>query len=121
MIKITSDLLNITGRLKEIDSDYVVFYNSVLDRFEIHNKEIPSFLSLCFVAETLDNRVLDIARRTRRENYDSIQEEIDSHNASLEGEAHSKVKQAEVRLQDMLTYAVSASHDVIFTKKEDWI
>ena len=120
MIKITHDLLNIAHRLVEIDKDYHVFYNNTLDRFEVHNREHPGFLSLCFTASELDNRVLDTARRTRKENYDEIQDEIDKHNQEIEMHAASKVVQAQTKLADMLAYASSTSHDVIFTKKEEW-
>ena len=114
MRKITSDLLDIVGRLVEIDSDYRVLYNDALSRFEIHNRDVPSLLSLCFVTDELDNRVLDKARSTRKESYDALQEEIDSHNADVEGELTRRVSELGVRLEDMLSYARSASHEVIF-------
>ena len=116
MINITSDLLAIASRLREIDGSYRVFYNNALDRFEIHNRDKPIFLSLCFVANELDNRVLDTARRTRKENFDEIEGEIDAHNLSIEMECINRLEQSNVRLGSMLEFASNANHDVVFTK-----
>ena len=120
MIKITTDLLKITQRLKEIDSSYTVFFNNARNRFEIHNREKPCFLSLCFTMENLDNRALATARRTRKENYDAIQAEIDAHNAEIESTVARKIENSRAKLDDMFNYASLASHDVIFTKPNQW-
>ena len=114
MKKITDDLLNITGRLTELDPTYHVFYNNALQRFEIHNRATPSFLSLCFTTETLDPRVLETARRTRKENYDAIAGEIDEHNAKIENTVSNSISAYKSKLDDMLSFAASAGHEVIF-------
>ena len=118
MIRITQDLLGIAERLREIDSDYCAFYNSSLDRFEIHCDEAPSFLTLCLVADSLDNRLLERAMKTRKENLDENQAEMDSENARIENAAFDRLQEASHVVEDMLSFANSTSLDVIFSKPE---
>jgi len=73
---------------------------------------------LAFVVpyDTLDCRTLEYARKTRVENADVIEAEINAHNANLEQSARKSFEHANLRLEDMLRYAKHAGHSVNFTK-----
>ncbi len=83
--EIYSDCQDIIKRLKEIDKDYFVVYNLSRKTFELHNhsqKEGTFCLTLPF--ECLDERTLDLTRRTQSEKRDELIKELDRENERLE-------------------------------------
>lgn len=84
-IKITSDVFNISQRIKEIDKNYYIIINTNKDCFEIHNsQQINSTYCLTIPFKELDERVLEYVRKTQCENIDDIIEEIEKTNNKLE-------------------------------------
>ena len=108
--EVTSDLFNIAARLKSINKDYRVFWNNRDNRFEIHTH------SLEFTVKELDERVLEHAQRTRKENADAIEQEVNEHNAVIASSAKQSIARVNIALADMMDYAAKTSHSVIFTK-----
>jgi hypothetical protein len=119
--EITCDLLCIAKRLKNINPVYRVFFNNRETRYEVHTcalRERPSAFTIGFVIpfETLDERTLDYAFLTRKENFDALQREIETSDSDIKASAQKSLAAANTALRDMLEYANKANHTVIFTK-----
>ncbi len=79
---VKNDLFNIANRLKAIDKDYFVVYSYRDNRYEVHSRGNRGN-TFCFAADSLDERVLVKARKTRRERLQKLLEEMESHNRAL--------------------------------------
>lgn len=85
LIEIQNDIYFINSRLKEIDKNYQIYFNTKKDKFEIHNKEqIGDSYCLTIPYSLLDQRSVDLVRKTRIENRKKLIEEIDRENEKLE-------------------------------------
>jgi len=112
MILITKDLFGIASRLKKINCRYRVFYNNRHGRFEVHT----SALEFIVPYERLDCRTIEYALRTRKQNLDNLEREIESKNKKTEGEAVRNIASKQAILEDMLGYANRTGTLVNFTK-----
>ncbi|MFA5453211.1 MAG: hypothetical protein WC248_06525 [Candidatus Methanomethylophilaceae archaeon] len=67
-LAVTTDVFDITNRIKEIDPNYFILWNRIKDRYEVHSKRYPSF-TFCLVVpySELDQRTLDLVWDTRAE------------------------------------------------------
>ena len=80
-IHIENDVYNLTNRIKNIDRDYYVVYNTSKSKFEIHNySQIGSSYCLTLPYSQLDERALKYVRKTRSANIDMILDEIENDN-----------------------------------------
>ena len=77
--KIDCDLFNIARRLKTLDKDYFVVYSYRDNRYEVHNRGNKGN-TFCFAAPKLDERVINKARKTRRERIDLLLKETELDN-----------------------------------------
>lgn len=83
-IKIESDVYNISKRIKVIDKDYYVVFNTLTKKFEIHNSsQLGSTYCLTLPYSELDKRTLDYIHKTKSSNLDYILEKIDNDNKLL--------------------------------------
>ena len=123
MQQITNDLFDITKRLKDIDQNYVIIFNDESIRFEVHSSTYPSMQTLEFIVpfETLDERTLWYALKTRVENFESLQDEFDLHNKGIENKALESMNHVARQLSEMFTYAHQTSQDVAFSKPKVWL
>ena len=82
---ITNDLYDVASRLRAVNEDYAVYYNTDKARFEVHDDRRNS---LAFVVpfNELDARTVEYALYTRVENAKKIFEEVEQHNRRLEKE-----------------------------------
>ena len=97
------DVFGIGDRLREIDADYFVVYNSALRRFEVHHRRQRDTLALVVPYTSLDARTVALTLRTRRENLDRLLKEMDIANQRLEESADKKtLDNARGRLEDEL-------------------
>ena len=65
-IKLSSDVYNISNRVKNIDKDYYVLFNTSNAKFEIHNKsQIGSTYCLTLPFNELDERALNLIEEIR--------------------------------------------------------
>lgn len=79
--QIHSDVYQIAERVKHIDRDYVIYFNTTKQGFELHNLSQPngSFcLSLPF--KFLDERTLKLVRETNTANIKYIINKINNDN-----------------------------------------
>lgn len=84
-IKICGDVYNISKRIKEIDKDYYVMYDTSKQVFEIHNSnQIGSSYCLTLPYIELDERALKYVLKTQSVNIDEILEEIENDNNQRE-------------------------------------
>jgi len=113
MIEVTNDLFGIARRLQKINPSYRVYYNNRHQRFEIHASKALAFI---VPYQRLDARTLEYALKTRVQNADYIEQEMNTHNKKILDSVNQNVDQAAVELQDMLKYAHRTGHNVAFTK-----
>lgn len=114
--KVTNDLFCIAKQLKYIDKVYHVFRNERDNRFEVHSSGNPSIWTLSFIVpfDRLDQRTLDYARQTRKQNADILDEQVRLQNAQIEKDNLAKLQKLEYTLADMLDYANKTGRDVAF-------
>lgn len=78
---IQSDTYYICERLKEIDSSYFIVFNFEKNKFEIHSSEQKGD-SYCLTIpyDVLDERTINLVKKTRAINVDKLIEEMDKEN-----------------------------------------
>ena len=80
-IKICDDVYDISKRIKKIDRDYYVVYDTSKSKFEVHNSsQIGSSYCLTLPFNELDERVLKYVRKTQSANIDEILNDIENDN-----------------------------------------
>lgn len=83
MIEITNDLFGIAERLKAVDDEYRLFYNTARSRYEVFKRGSRAFI---VPFSELDARTLDYAWRTRND-INGVVAEIEQHNNRLDEQA----------------------------------
>jgi hypothetical protein len=101
MERITSDLFDISGRLKYIDPNYQIYRNHIKNRFELW---WCGAFSLVIPYDTLDERTLSYTVKTRRENADETENEINEANAEVENGRQRNLAVMKAKLTDRLLY-----------------
>lgn len=84
-ILINDDNFDISSRLKEIDKSYYLVYSISRKCYEVHsNEQVQN--SYCFTVpfDTLDERTILFALKTRSTNRDKLIEEIEENNRIVE-------------------------------------
>ena len=85
LIPITTDLFDIASRLREIDANYKLFFNKLLNRFEVHNQaQRGNTLAVVVPYQQLDARTVHYVRKTRVENAQRLFDEMEKQNALAE-------------------------------------
>jgi hypothetical protein len=85
LIEITNDLFDIAQRLKDVNEDYVLYFNVEKQHYEVHNrKQYPSTLAFVVPYDELDARTIKYARFTSVNNSTKLFEEIEKNNAMLD-------------------------------------
>ena len=81
LFKIESDVYNISKRVKNIDKDYYVVFNTSTSKFQIHNSsQIGSSYCLTLPYKELDERTLNYINKTKSENIEKIISKIEQEN-----------------------------------------
>lgn len=113
LIRIDSDVFDISKRIKEIDKDYYIVYNLRNGKYEVHNssQNLNSY-SLTCPYNTLDKRLLDYTLKTSIRNSEKIFYEIDNHNKKIEKDIDEKRKdESGIVLKEIYKYANFGSKD----------
>ena len=80
-IRIDHDVYNISKRIKEIDKNYYIVFDTSRSKFEIHNSsQIGSSYCLTLPFNELDERVINHVYQTQSANIDIILEKIENEN-----------------------------------------
>jgi len=111
LIKITEDVFDISNRLKEIDSNYFVVFNTKKQKFEIHNKSQKNTYCLTVLNKSLDSRTITQTLKSRRERFNKILQEIEDNNQKIIDDNNKKIRDmAEWKLKEMFDY--SSRHNI---------
>lgn len=90
-INVETDVFFITQRIKEIDENYFIKYNTKTKKFEIHHKaQMSNSFCLSIPYDTLDERTLEYVRKTRIENIEDLIRKIDEENLKNEQQQNKK-------------------------------
>jgi len=82
---ILSDVYNIAKRLKEIDQNYFVVYNTSKYKYEVHNsRQIGDSYCLTVPFDCLDARTIVLVQQSRIKNISEMVEKMDFENAVLQ-------------------------------------
>ena len=85
LIELKTDALNIVDRLKEIDKSYYLVFNTITGKYEVHsNNQIGCSYCLTCPHAALDERLVELTKKTRRENLSELLRQIDIENEKLE-------------------------------------
>jgi hypothetical protein len=75
---VDSDCLDVVERLRGIDKDYFLVLNLDKNKFELHcSSQYPQTYCLTFPYEVIDERMVDMALKTRVERSDEIFKELE--------------------------------------------
>lgn len=91
-IKIENDVFEITQRIKKIDEGYFIVFDTLKQRFELHNSEQVNTYCLTVPYDNLDDRLIDLVMYSKIDNIDNIINEIDINNKVIEGKSINKLK-----------------------------
>ena len=80
LIEIKNDVYFISERLKEVDFNYFILYNTKKRKYEIHHKAQSDTYCLTVPFDELDARTIDFVNQTRVENRDRLFKEMDEEN-----------------------------------------
>ena len=106
LIKILEDTHDITRRLREIDKDYFIVYNTDRKCYEVHNYSQKNTFCLSIPYGSLDARTISLTLKTRREFLDKILAEIDKNNEKLEKDAKKEIlDKTSWKLKEMFDFA----------------
>ena len=113
LIKIEQDVFNIVNRIKDIDNGYYIVFNTKSKKFEVHNSsQVMSSYCLTCPYDSLDQRLLEYAQKTRIVNIDKILEEIDETNIKIEKEIDDeRVDKSKIMLKEIYKYADMGSKE----------
>ena len=80
-IKIFNDVYEISKRIKYIDKDYYVVYDTSKQKFEIHNSnQIGNSYCLTVPYKELDERTLKLVRSSQSANIEEILKNLENDN-----------------------------------------
>ena len=80
-IKILTDVYNIANRIKDIDTNYYIVFNTSTKKFEVHNSaQADNSFCLTIPYDFLDERTLNLVNDTRVENIERILNDIEKEN-----------------------------------------
>lgn len=97
---IKTDLFNIVNRLKSIDKNYFVMYNTKKHKFEVHYKRAKNTYELTVPYNKLDARTINLVQSTKIENQKQIYQQIEQQNQILEQKNKSQILENLRRVYD---------------------
>ena len=93
LYQIRNDLFDISNRIKQIDNNYYIVFNTTRKKFEVHYKRNKNTYELTIPFDELDARTVEFVRKTRMQNKQKILEEIKKSNALLEAKKQKEIKE----------------------------
>ena len=112
-IRIMQDAFKICERIKKIDKNYYVVFDTIKKVFEIHNSKQFCNTYCISVGKTLDMRAIKKLQSSSVSNMDKILSEIEKHNESLEKESKRKVS-------DMVTWRAGEIYNYAMRKGDNF-
>lgn len=112
-IKIESDVFDIAKRVKQINENYYILFDTSKQKFELHSKEQQNSYCFSYPFQNLDNRFLDLVYTTNIEYIDNIVEDIDNNNREIEQREKQKTKsQTDYMLREIYSFANNSSKEL---------
>lgn len=119
-IKIESDVFNIINRIKEIDENYYIVYNTNSKKFEVHNSGNVNSYCLTIPYKNLDVRTIELIHKTAIRNYDKVIKQMDEENERLQEKEINKAKEInDYKIREVLKYSNKNKVDKAF--KTIWL
>ena len=111
-IEIMSDVFDIVKRVKEIDKDYYIIFDTSKYEFELHHKKQPNTYCFKYIYENLDNRLIDMIHGSTVRHIDKIIEDIDKNNTKIENEINNnRLDLTEYMVREIYDYSNNSSKD----------
>ncbi len=106
LFEILNDVFFINDRLKEIDENYKIYFNSKKNKFEIHNiGQVGDSYCLTVPFQYLDERTINFVKQTLAINSEKLFDEIDKNNQILKERSEKNILNfAKDKLFDELKY-----------------
>lgn len=80
LIEVKNDVYFIADRLKEVDENYFILFNTKKQHYEVHHKAQSDTYCLTVPYAELDERTIVFVNQTRVENRDRLIRELDEEN-----------------------------------------
>lgn len=124
-IEIKNDLFNVVKRLKNIDKDYFVVFDSKKQKFELHHSgQGRNTYCLTFPYTQLDARAILHTLITSVKNSEKLFFEIEKNNLQIEKGVQDKiVDEADYKFRDIVSYLNKTSKSIDFNNIQNnkWI
>lgn len=117
-IIVKSDVFDLSSRVKDIDSNYTIFFDTKSNNFVLYYGNQYA-LNL---GKILDARVINKIYYTRVENSIDIFNEIEKNNLKIQKENEETQKyMSSHKLKQILSFADSHSKDYIHAQETTWV
>lgn len=105
-IPVLNNICDIPVRLKEVNGDFFVMFNTRSQKYEIHCASQPFDTLACVLPfEELDARAIRYVREFSRERTEHLAEEIERYNAELDRkEEAAMIDKASYKCREALNY-----------------
>ena len=92
LIEIKSDTMFVSKRLKEIDPSYYLVFNTIKGKYEVHsNNQVGCSYCLTCPHDALDSRLIELTKKTRRNNLKELLRQIDIENEKIQKQNQKKL------------------------------
>lgn len=109
-VKITHDVFNIVKRLKAINKNYFIMFNTKTNKYEIHNLKYKNTLCLVLPYNALDNRAITYVLKSER--VEEQLELIEKTNLKIEKSNKEKLNdKINYQLKEIYSYANKKVND----------
>lgn len=122
-IKIESNVFDILDRIREIDDGYFLIYDTVKNKYELHNLFQCNTYCLTVPFEVIDEKLIKLIYETNVCHIDNILKDIDNNNAIQEKQNIDNVKyQSEYMVREIYKFANNSSKNFNGEKsfKSEW-
>lgn len=105
-VPVLTHALDIPARLKEISRDFFVMFNTVTQKYEVHDASQPYSTLACILPfDELDYRSIQYVREFFRKNVVQMAKEIEEYNAKLDArEQAAVIDKANYKCREALKY-----------------
>lgn len=106
-VPVTSDVYNISERIKAVDERFFVMLNRQTQRFEVHVKGQPATTFGCELPfDTLDARALEYVRKYSAARTQNLARDIAAHNDRLaEARSGKHIENAGYKMREAIMWA----------------
>ena len=112
-IKIESDIFEISKRVKDIDENYYIVFDTKKNKYELPRCGQGGTYSLTCPYDNLDSRFFDLIYSTDVRFIDNIVEDIDKNNEIIEKKANATVtNQTDYMLREIYAFANNSSKEL---------